>query len=333
MADMSIETSERRFSNRPVGRTAAVTEQLTVSNRGISWSAVLAGVVIALVVQIALNMFGLSIGANTINPISETNPIEPGLGSAAVLWLAGSMLLSLFAGGWVAGRMSGTFDEMHGLIHGLVTWGLVALVTFFLMTSTASSILGGVTNAIGQGASLLAQGALQAAPAVADNLDLSSTTMQTIQNELGGLLAPPADADTTTGTTGTSTTGAEQDPAVASFSSLEDMQFTNRVVAFLNSDQSDTTAREEIVTMLAERTDMSAQEASAQVDRWTAAYNEVREDAEATARDVGQQLTDTLAAVAGVLFVSLLTGAFAAGIGGWVGTPERERVVPAADLD
>lgn len=329
MADMSIETSERRFTNRPVGRTATVTEHLSVSNRGISWSAVLAGVVIALVVQIALNMFGLSIGANTINPISEANPVEPGLGTAAVLWLAGSMLLSLFAGGWVAGRMSGTFEEVHGLIHGLVTWGLVALVTFFLMTSTASGILGGVTNAIGQGTSLLAQGALQAAPAVADNLDLSNTTMQTIQSEIGGLLAPPADTETTTGAAGT----AEEDPAVASFSSLEDMQFTNRVVAFLNSDQSDTTAREEIVTMLAERTDMSEQEASAQVDRWTAAYNEVREDAEATAREVGQQLTDTLAAVAGVLFVSLLTGAFAAGIGGWVGTPERERVVPAAELD
>jgi hypothetical protein len=78
-------------------------EVVTVNERRTSWGAILAGVVLALVVQIALNMLGLSIGASTINPISEADPIEPALGTAALMWIGGTILLSLFAGvGWPA---------------------------------------------------------------------------------------------------------------------------------------------------------------------------------------------------------------------------------------
>jgi hypothetical protein len=289
-------------------------EVVTVNERRTSWGAILAGVVLALVVQIALNMLGLSIGASTINPISEADPIEPALGTAALMWIGGTILLSLFAGGWVAGYFSGTVRTVNGMLHGLVVWAVVSLITFVVATSSLGGIISGLTGAIGQGASLLTQGALAAVPAVADSEALQQLTLSAIGEESRGLFTIEGED-----------TQAQQDSGTAQFVTLEDLQFNTSVFSYLR-EQDNEEARQNVITLIAERAQISEQEATAQLDRWTAAYNTVIEDAEETAREVGQTLTDTLTAVAGAVFVAMLLGTFAAGAGGWVGTPEMPRV-------
>jgi hypothetical protein len=322
-----MDKSGVRYTNRPAEIDVYETPVLPVWH-SVSWGAILCGVVIALVVQFAMNLLGLSIGANTINPAYEANPVEPALNTAAVLWIAGSTVLALFAGGWTAGRLAGTTNELNSILHGLVTWGLVTLISLMILASTVGGLISGLGRAVGQGISLVTSGAVETVPEVADSLSLQDETLSVISNEVRGLVDAAR-----AGTNTTEDAGTPEDVRLQStqtqFDTLEDLQFNNRLVQFLNDDSADETARQEIVTLLAERTGLSEQEASARLDQWQQTYTEIRTQAEETARQVGQLVTDTLAAVSGILFTAMVVGAFAAGIGGYAAAiwQEKRRVV------
>jgi hypothetical protein len=337
MADATMDRTDVHYVSRPTEIDVYETQVLPVW-RSVSWGAILCGVVIALVVQFAMNLLGLSIGANTINPAYEANPIEPALNTAAVLWIAGSTVLALFAGGWTAGRLAGTSSEMNSVLHGLVTWGLVTLISLVILTSAVGGLISGLGRAVGQGLSLVASGAVEAVPAVADSLTRQNEMLGVIGGEVRGMVdaarrAANQPVVTTTGEDGELT--AEELRLQATqiqFDTLEDLQFNNRLMAFLNDGPEDETARQEMVTLLAERTGLSQQEASARLDQWQQTYIEVRTQAEETAREVGQAVTDTLAAVSGILFAAMVAGAFAAGVGGyaavvWQDNRRREGIV------
>lgn len=330
MTDATFDTPRTPYRETVRTAPAEVVEQtrLTLGYRGMSWGAILAGALVALAIQMALNMLGLSIGANTINPISEANPLEPAIGTAAILWMAGSMMLALFAGGWVAGRTSGAFDNVNGMLHGIAAWSLAALLTMLLLGSTVGSIVSGISGAVGQGVSLLAQGAVQTVPEIADRVSMRDLTMDAINAETRSLFAGNTSGATgTTDATGTESATTSENEAVTAFSSLEDLQLSTRITNFLTAETDDPNMRTELVTLMTERTGMTEQEANEQLDRWQQAYVEIRDDLEARSREVAQTLTDTLTAVAGAIFLSMLLGAFAAGAGGWVGTQDQPAVI------
>jgi len=76
---------------------------------------------------------GVSIGVTAVNPLTADQSSGQALGIGAGIWLIVSTIISLFLGGWVAGRMAGFRRE--GALHGLVTWGAVTLLTVLLLTS------------------------------------------------------------------------------------------------------------------------------------------------------------------------------------------------------
>src|SRR4051794_17786669 len=89
----------------------------------ISWPAVFAGLIIALAVELVLSVLGISIGATAVNPLTADQSAAQGFGIGAAIWLIVVTIISLFIGGWVAGRLSGFARSTEGLLHGLVTWG------------------------------------------------------------------------------------------------------------------------------------------------------------------------------------------------------------------
>lgn len=117
--------------------------------RRISWSAVFAGVVVALVTQMALALLGLAIGFGTVDPATEQQPMA-GLGLGAAIWFLVSTIIALFLGGWVAGHLAGIPKRSEGLLHGVVTWGLVTLVSFYLMTTVIGRLVNAAGGVIGQ---------------------------------------------------------------------------------------------------------------------------------------------------------------------------------------
>src|SRR5437762_6452074 len=105
----------------------------------VSWGAIFAGAIIALATQLVLTLIGAAVGLATLNPATGENPTGTTLGIGAAVWLVISSLVSLFVGGYVAGRLGGTFN---GWLHGLATWATMTMLTILLLTTAAGGLIG-----------------------------------------------------------------------------------------------------------------------------------------------------------------------------------------------
>ena len=169
----------------------------------ISWGAVIAGVILALVIQLTLNLLGIAIGTTQLDPYDKDAPTVKTLTSTAVFWVGLSMIVSLLIGGWAAARFAGIPDNLDGVMHGLLVWGLVTLVTILLVSSALGRLLSGVnflfqrsldllgqvTGTIAQGAANVVQGAASVAQDVVQKAgdtakDVVSAGKDAIQKEL-----------------------------------------------------------------------------------------------------------------------------------------------------
>ncbi|QPC83331.1 hypothetical protein G4Y79_02835 [Phototrophicus methaneseepsis] len=263
----------------------------------VSWGSILAGVVAAIIVQFMMEMLGVAIGLATINPETEAQAVGPAFGTGVVIWLAATTLISLFVGGWVAARLSGTADLLRGFLHGFVTFGVVALLTFLTLTSGVASFVNGVSNTLSQGLGLVGQTAADIAPEVQRAVDLQTTTEEEIRTQINGLLPEDAEIEPT--------------------ANLR-IAGENLLAAILAGEDT-TEVRQQLVTTIANQTELTQAEAEQRVDQWIASAQQTSARAEETIERVSGDIADALAATAGVIFVMLIVGAFAAGAGGLVG--------------
>jgi len=109
----------------------------------ISWGSIFAGAVVSLAIQLVLMLIGTAIGLATLSPATGESPSGSSLGIGAAVWLVVSSLIALFAGGYVAGRLGGTFN---GWLHGLATWATVTTATLILLATAAGGLAGAVSG-------------------------------------------------------------------------------------------------------------------------------------------------------------------------------------------
>jgi len=74
----------------------------TILLNRVSWGAVLAGVVVALVAHLILNMIGIGIGASTLEPTAgaAANPSPSSFSIGAGVWWTISGIIASLAGGY-----------------------------------------------------------------------------------------------------------------------------------------------------------------------------------------------------------------------------------------
>ncbi|GAB3640909.1 hypothetical protein GCM10027423_15450 [Spirosoma arcticum] len=114
-----------------------------------------------------LTLLGIGVGLSSIDAVDEQNPAA-GLGIGTAIWYIVSSLLSLFVGGWVAGRLASTPRLFDGVIHGVLTWCLVTLFTVYLLTTAVGRIIGGASSLVSGIVSRASSGIAAAAPGLAD---------------------------------------------------------------------------------------------------------------------------------------------------------------------
>jgi hypothetical protein len=271
----------------------------TILINRISWGAVFAGVVIALVVQLILNLVGIGIGASTFDPASSTNPSAATFSVGAGIWWTISGIIAALAGGYAAGRLAGQPKEASGGWHGLTAWALATLVIFALLTTTIGAIAGGafqllgsVTGGAAQTLGATAQTAIQAAaPAVSQAADPLASIERTVRDASGG--SDPA---------------ALRDAAVSA------------VRAALTADPTQAQeARDRAAQALAKAQGVPVDDARAQIGRYEQQYRQAIEQAKQTATAAAQMTTTAVSR--GALFgsLALLLGAVAAWLGGRMG--------------
>jgi hypothetical protein len=170
---MLADEEERDFGAGPRGR-----EWHTVWKQ-LSWGAILAGTVVTLAVFLTLQLLGAGIGAAVIDLTGRTVTSGTELGIGAAIWWLITGLISLFIGGFVAGRLNWLPNALDRMLHGLTTWAAFYAIMFLLVTTALGALLGG-------GLSLLSN-TVAAAGQAAD----SPQAQQTAQQGLAGMGLSP----------------------------------------------------------------------------------------------------------------------------------------------
>ena len=193
---MTTQANPPRPRNGPVAasdRLTAEDEVRTLLFNRISWGAVLAGVMVALVTQLILNLIGIGIGAASFDPTSNANPSGSTFSIAAGIWWALSGILAALAGGYTAGRLSGKPTETSGPWHGLTAWAVTTLLVFYLLSTSVGAIVGGAFRTFGTVAGGAAQSlgstaqtaAQMVAPTLAQSSDPFASIDQSIRSATG----------------------------------------------------------------------------------------------------------------------------------------------------
>jgi hypothetical protein len=273
----------------------------TIMLNRVSWGAVLAGVVVALVTQLILNLLGIGIGAATLDPGAGAaeNPSATSFSIGAGLWFALSGIIAALAGGYTAGRLAGRPQESTAGWHGLTTWALTTLVVFYLLTSTVGGILGGayrtISSALGNVAQAVGSTAQTAAQVAAPNLARVTDPFSDIEQSVRGA-------------TGGNDPAALRDAAVAA------------VRAAVTGDQQKAQeARERAAQAIARAQDIPIEQARTQVQQYEQQYRQAADEAKRQATEVADATAKAVSR--GALFgsISLLLGALAGWFGGRMG--------------
>lgn len=179
------------FTPDPASRHASElleANRATVSINQVSWGAILAGAVAALVAQMILNMVGLGIGLAVLNPTGGETPAAGSLSLGAGLWWVISGIVASAIGGFLAGRLSGKPAAGTAGYHGLVSWAVTTLVIVYLLTSAVGGLVGGafgsITSVLGGAGSAIGGAAQTAAQAAAPSLTKLSDPLSGIENQV-----------------------------------------------------------------------------------------------------------------------------------------------------
>ncbi|MCC9135532.1 hypothetical protein ACFSKU_13520 [Pontibacter silvestris] len=330
--------NERDYRGAPYNEGRRPAAGLSALKR-ISWGAVFAGLVVAMVLQLTLSLLGLGIGIGTINPVEEQNPAS-GLGTGALIWWIVSMLISLFAGGWVAGRLAGMPTGFDSILHGILTWSLFTLLSFYLLTTAVGSLISGVGSVVGRTLSLAGQGIAAVAPQAAEAIQSSTggsggVDLQAVKQEARQILQQtgkpelqPDNIEQQARSAGSTVEGAAgeaaSDPQAAgsTFDEVMDRLYGQ------GADIANAADRDAAVNVIMQRTGKSREEANEVVNSWVSTYEQAKAQYKETRAQVGQRAQQIGGDVASAIskaaiyaFFGLLLGAIAAAVGGKVGEP------------
>ena len=266
----------------------------------ISWGAIIAGVVLALAINMLLGMLGLGIGLTTIDPATNGSPSASSLGTGAAIWWVVSGLIATIAAGYVAARLANVFNRKDGVLHGLVAWAAMLLISAWLLTSLAGSALGGVFNIMGNAVS----GAASAVSSgVSKAVDASGISTDQISQQVDQLLRA-------------NNVPAQPQQAKDELTSLMTQVATGQT----DVDQ----AKQRAVQIISQQAGITPEEAQARLQQYIDKAQQVRQQAEETARKAAQATASGLASASIWGFVALIVGAIAAAVGGAIGTRNEE---------
>ncbi|WP_294323522.1 hypothetical protein [uncultured Sphingomonas sp.] len=280
----------------------------------LSWGAVLAGVVIAIAVQLVLGILGAGIGLTMVDPVEGTTPGAAGFGiGAGIYWLI-TTVIALGAGGYAAARVAGVQERFDALVHGLVVWGVTLILTLYLLTSAVGGIIGGAFRTVGAVAGT-AGSAVGAAASVApvaasaagvDGQDVKEAARD-VRSEAAAYLSD-----------------APNDPAQMTPEQAQ-AEIAKQLPALARGGAEGQQAESRIVDVVAAQRKISRPEAQAQVTRAKAQFVQTKNETIATAKSATDKAAGAAAGTSFVLVIALLIGAAAAGFGATAATRRRLR--------
>ncbi|MDY0926407.1 hypothetical protein SOM41_08590 [Enterobacter sp. CFBP8995] len=306
----------------------------------ISWSAVFAGVIAALIIHILLGILGTAIGATTIDPQQEQNPLQH-LGTGALIWTGVSMLIAMAVGSYVAGRLA----QREGAMHGLLMFGVSTILTLWLAITLATGIIGGAFNILGAGVNAVGSGISAAAPSLTnmakEKLQESNINLDDLKNELQTTLRQTDKSELQPenlqkDVNNEANNAQNQAEQTAQNPQNADNDVANWLKGVMNrhSDTLQAADRDALKNIIKARTGKSDQEVEQIVTKTEESYKkavqqyqQLKQQAEQKAREVAEQAAAATAKASWFTFFMLVIEAVLAALMGRVGRKTQPRQV------
>jgi hypothetical protein len=290
----------------PMATTTAATPE------SMCWSAVIAGALAAAALSLILLLLGSGLGFAVASPWSGEGPSADAFGVMAVIWMILMAVAASALGGYLAGRLRHRWLDIRveeryfrDTVHGFLTWAIATLI--------AAATLGSAASLIAKGSASVANAAASAAdgPAVKGMaLDRAQALSEDYFNDALFRID-----------------GNAHKPEVNGEARAE----VQRILAYsaLTSETMSDADLRYVVRIVAEETGLSESEAQVRV---TQTVNQMRQGAESlkeAAREAADEARETGAKLSLWIFVSLLSGAFAAAWAATLGGRHRNYYWPA----
>jgi hypothetical protein len=306
----------------------------------ISWSAVFAGVIAALIIHILLGILGTAIGATTIDPQQEQNPLQH-LGTGTLIWTGVSMLIAMGVGSYVAGRLA----QREGAMHGLLMFGVSTILTLWLAITLATGVIGGAFNILGAGVNAVGNGISAAAPSLTNmakeklqesniNLDDLKNELQTTLRQTGKTELQPENLQKDVNNEANNAQNQAEQTAQNPQNADNDLANWLKGVMNRHSDTLQAADRDALKNIIKARTGKSDQEVEQIVTQTEESYKkavqqyqELKQQAEQKAREVAEQAAAATAKASWFTFFMLVIEAVLAALLGRVGRRTQPRQV------
>jgi hypothetical protein len=262
---------------------------------GISWAAVFGGAVVATAVTFMLLALGSGLGLAFASPVSDGNPSAVTFTVMAAIWLIVVQWISSFFGGYLAGRLRGGLSGFHtdeitfrDTASGFVAWAAASVFVIGLISSGASSFLGGAAHSV------------TAVAASATGGGVSSSSSDTSGYLVDSLLRP-----------------SQPSPQEDNASSKAEAA---RILATGVTGTVSQPDRDYLKQLVAARTGLSSDDAGKRVDDIISRESQAVEKA----KQVANAARKAASSFAIYTFFSMLVGAFIACVAGAIGGRQRD---------
>ena len=291
----------------------------------VSWAAIFAGAAGAAALSLILLILGVGLGLSSVSPWSGQGATATVFGTATIVWVTVTQLVSAGTGGYLAGRLRtrwmGTHtDEVYfrDTAHGFLAWAIATLVTAAVLTSAIGSILNGGVQAGASMAPGAASTAANAMPALTAATQQNGTPsdqgyfVDGLFRKNMDVAAPDAAASAPSGT-GQNEMASSAEAGRIFASAIGKGQLLGDDSKYLGQ-------------LVTQRTGIPQAEAEKRV---TDAFGKLQtnaKNAETAARNAADKVRKASAYSALWLFVSLLVGAFCASLAATYGGRQRDLV-------
>jgi hypothetical protein len=229
------------------------------------------------------------------------------LGISAGLWWILSSCLAIGVGGFGAAWFAGVEIRFDGVLHGLVTWGVATLLTFWLLSSAIGSVIGGGFSALGSVASATGNGISDAAKPLAQAAGVSPDM---IQQQAQAYLQP-----------------TNPDPATMSPQDAQKAIATS-LTTYAGGGPDAAAAKERVINIMAAQMKISHDDAVKKFDDAQAKLQQTRDNAVQTARDAADASASAASKASFGAFIVVLLGGLAAAFGDSMAVQRRHLISP-----
>ncbi|MGY4493798.1 hypothetical protein [Pseudomonas sp. TE3610] len=279
------------------------------NHSGVSWAAIFAGAAAAAALSLILVVLGFGLGFSAVSPWAGEGASAKALGVGAIVWLALTQIIASGMGGYLAGRLRVKWATVHtdevyfrDTAHGFLAWAVATLVTATLVVGSVSSVVSGGVQA---GASV-ASGAVTAASA-------SAGAQASGNNDYFGYFVDTLFRD---------------DRPVAVTDDAAHAQVTRVFARTIgNGGQLSAEDRAYLAQLVAQRTNLTPEQAQQRVDQVYGQARQAVEDAKVAAQKAADAASKAAAYASLWMFITLLIGAFFASLAATYGGRRRDAVI------